>query len=182
MFGKIRWCYSIASLVIIWISVVKYESFFPKQENITIDSLSYIGTIATVIGLLIAVLEVMHSVNVSKQIKDEASKILERAKEIEKASTTSDCLRYVNDAAKSIEQDNFEMALVTFRFFRTLNLRLNLNYFPYNKSKGLSNVEEDIISLTQTSDDRERDKEWLIKDILQIKTILEEGGSANNPA
>ena len=85
----------------------------------------YIGVIATLIALLIAIFEVMHSINISKGIREEAKKLLKQAQEINGASFVSECLSVLDEANDHISGERYILSLKCFQHFRRTYLRIS---------------------------------------------------------
>ncbi|MGL1696674.1 hypothetical protein ACSTH7_24870 [Vibrio parahaemolyticus] len=143
---------------------------------------SYLGTLFTVIGLIVAVCEVWHSVNVAKSVRDQAKELVERVKTVETASAISDCVSYINETNKNVINEDYKVALSHFHAFRSVYVKLSMRDDTQVPKVLLSSVEKTILKATRTSiqspfDKKQKDE--LVDKILEIKDILELANPAN---
>jgi len=90
----IRLAYGSISACIVWIAYRFHMEVLADRE--AFDRLSYIGGIATFIGLLITVSEVLHAISISKGIRAEARALLAEARKIDRAALLSECLLLID--------------------------------------------------------------------------------------
>ncbi|MDK9740243.1 hypothetical protein KI655_23365 [Vibrio sp. D404a] len=188
-FGIVRIGYSIISCILVYIAYEQSEHFLDTTSK-ALDYLSYIGTVATLVGLLITVCEVIHSVNVSRSIKDEASVIFQRVKKVENASTISECLSALDDLNSAIGTDDYKSALKIFQFFRKLSAKTGLLIGESSQEGKLGTVgdlELEIMAATHSTEEApltKAQKKSMTKKVLIIKQQIEDsnpakGGSEN---
>ncbi len=146
----------------------------------TLQQLSYIGLIITLIGFIVTIFEVVHSVYVSKSINSQSQLLLEKVKDIENASTISDCLSAVDDTNRYVMAENYFSALITFQHLRKVLVKLKLATPPdstlLNKVEQLLHKATKVNPLTPLSKPQ---KSALMKDILTIKVTLEQANPVN---
>ncbi|MCT7357891.1 hypothetical protein [Thalassolituus pacificus] len=143
-----------------------------------LNEFSYFGVVATLVALLVAVFEVLHSVHVSKSIRDEAIKLLKQARDINGASFVSECLAVLDEANEHVSGQRYVLSLKCFQHFRRTYLRISGPENLVNEiNSALGNIELGLQQATHTSpqaplDGRKKSK--IQKDILNIKRCLEE--------
>lgn len=179
----IRILYIVTCLAIALTSVYYFAEITNTQT--TLNQISYIGTIATFIGLIIAVCEILHSLKVSNSIQDESNKLLLSFKNIENASSISYCLSMIDDVMSYFEVADYEGALRNFQFFRRMfvklaaDLEINLVHSKQNgtdKSGLLGEIEELFSAGTHTTEDSplsNAQKNKIRKSLLHIKHKIE---------
>lgn len=118
----IRLAYVIVS-VLIAIAASHYKDDVLTSTN-SLNEFSYIGTVATVIGLIIAASEVVHSLRVSITIRNEANKIFSAAKALDGASSISECLSSLDEVSRLISSEDYEFSLRCFQHFRRTYARV----------------------------------------------------------
>jgi hypothetical protein len=109
---KIRIAYAVISIIGVVVAY-RYAGFVTETASY-MNYVSYYGTVATVVGLLIAISEVLHSVSVTKSVRDEARSIFDRIRRIESASSLSDCLAAIDDVSNSVSKEDYQSALKSF--------------------------------------------------------------------
>lgn len=86
----IRIAYGAISVCIAWAAYhFRLEVLSDKD---TFDRFSYVGGVATFIGLLITVSEVLIAISISKGIRAEARALLTQARKVDRAALLSECL------------------------------------------------------------------------------------------
>lgn len=183
-FSAIRVIYIIFSLSIVFCSY-KYSNTFINTSSKALDVLSYIGTVATIIGLIITICEVIHNVQVSKSIKIEAEVIFSRIKSIENASTISECLAALDDVNNAILSNDFKLALKVYQFFRKLCVKVGVSLTSDSDDKKidlLGAMEQSIMSASHSSPSSPltpAQKNKLTNQLLKIKKRIENANPAN---
>lgn len=122
--GRIRLAYIFISGLSVVLAYCFYGKVLPDAAPKAFDTFSYIGTVATLIGLLITVSEVWHSVSVSKSIQKQAEELVNRLKRVETASGISDCVSILDDVTRSYSGNSYLNALVYFQYFRKICVKL----------------------------------------------------------
>ncbi|TPG87383.1 hypothetical protein EAH72_07670 [Pseudomonas caspiana] len=114
----IRFVYCFISTVIVWAALLKQEIVVGSPT--TLNNFSYVGTVITIVALIISISEVLHSVRYSRSISAEAKKVLKEAKAVEGASAVSECLATLNETAGYMDTENYQLALKCYQHFRIL--------------------------------------------------------------
>ena len=172
----IRLTYSILSIVCAYVAYC-YHSDIVKESSLFND-FSYVGTVATLIGLLITVFEVIHSVNISKSIQQEAKSLLKEVQLIESASSISDCLAAIDEVNKNVDIENYKSALKSFLYLRKICVKVvpTVMVDGNNQLSNLGQIEYVLHKATHTSPDArlsKKQKDDLIKKILLLKENFE---------
>lgn len=90
----IRIAYAAVSACIVWVAYRYHAEVLADMD--TFNRLSYVGGVATFIGLLITVCEVLHAISISKGIRAEARALLAQARSIDRAALLSECLLMID--------------------------------------------------------------------------------------
>jgi hypothetical protein len=90
----IRLAYGAASMGIVWAAYHFRVEVLSDKDSF--DRFSYIGGVATFIGLLITVSEVLQAISISKGIRAEARALLAEARKIDRAALLSECLLLID--------------------------------------------------------------------------------------
>jgi hypothetical protein len=96
----------------------------PSESNKVsrLDIFSYIGTIFTISAFIIAILEILHNISITKSIKDETDKAIQNVLKLKHASKLSLCLSALDSINDHINNIEYVLALKDFRFIRTFVL------------------------------------------------------------
>lgn len=178
----VRIVYALVSLIGAYLAYYFHDNIVSDNSNF--NNFSYWGSVATFIGLMITVAEVIHNTCISKSIQKEAKSLLQKVKLIENASSISDCLAAIDDVSSSVAQEDYSSALKSFRFFRKICVKV-IPDFDDSKEKKLGNLGEielvltKSISATRLGDSLSKpQKTDLMKKVLLVKQNIEK----NNPA
>jgi hypothetical protein len=114
----IRFVYCLMSIAIVWTALLQQEIVVASPTSL--NNFSYVGTVITIVALIISIAEVLHSVRYSRSISAEAKKVLQEAKAVEGASAVSECLATLNEAAGYVDTENYPLALKRYQHFRIL--------------------------------------------------------------
>jgi hypothetical protein len=106
------------SIAIVWTALLQQEIVVASPTSL--NNFSYVGTVITIVALIISISEVLHSVRYSRSISAEAKKVLKEAKAVEGASAVSECLATLNEAAGYVDTENYPLALKCYQHFRIL--------------------------------------------------------------
>ncbi|MBL8261354.1 MAG: hypothetical protein JNM58_02930 [Xanthomonadaceae bacterium] len=118
----IRFAYVFVSVAVA-IAASRYKSDVLASTD-SLNEFSYVGTVATVIGLIIAASEVVHSLRVSIAIRKEANKLFSAAKALDGASSISECLSSLDEVGRLISSEDYEFSLRCFQHFRRTYARV----------------------------------------------------------
>lgn len=150
-----------------------------------IDYFSYIGTVATIIALIITICEVINGVIVSKSIKQEANQIYERVKSIESASSISECLSEIDEVSFYVSKEDYISAVHSFKSFRKICVKVLPDLWMEKRGQSGLNLLGDVeLFLRQASNAtaggelNKKQKSNLLADLQKIKHEVE----SNNPA
>ncbi len=114
-------CAVSCSLLII-VAYSGYDRVLALRRNF--DIFSYAGTVATLVGLTIAVCEVLNGLRVSKSIQHEARSVLSQANRIDAAAGIGHCVSALNEVMAYVNQNDYRFAWRCFVFFRKTYVRI----------------------------------------------------------
>ncbi|MTJ02664.1 hypothetical protein [Idiomarina piscisalsi] len=173
-----RVIYIILCVVIVYLSYLYYGDVVSDKS--LFKKFSYIGTVVTTTGFIVAAFEVVHSVYVSKSIHRQSKELLMRVKEVESASTISDCISAIDETNRHVMSEDYTASLCSFQGFRKLFVKLDVD-ISHDKDL-LNRVEKLMFKSTKTSSKAplsKPQKDKLISEILEIKVTLEKSSPAN---
>ena len=175
---KMRFVYLGISVIIIFLSYKYHNYILDNNENNLL--FSYLGTVATLLALLITVCEIMISINRSKSIQKETLAVLKQVQQVDNASSFSDCLSVIDAVSQNLLEEKFDSALTNFQHFRKICVKVipevNLSKHENYKLSQLSEIEYNLLKSTKTSPNSPLDKmqkNTMIKDILKLKQHIE---------
>ncbi len=177
----IRLAYGSISACIVWIAYRFHMEVLADRE--AFDRLSYIGGIATFIGVLITVSEVLHAISISKGIRAEARALLAEARKIDRAALLSECLLMIDRTSDDVIAGRHRTALQGVQQIRRSFLRAA---WPGPKvlSGKLAEVEVLLQTAVQASalaSRSKRDNAALQAGLLDAKEILEKLIAGRSP-
>lgn len=147
-------------------------------DSSSFNEFSYAGVVATIIALVIAIFEVIHSISISKSIHEEARKLIKQAQDINGASFASECLSALDEANEHISGERYSSSLKCFQQFRRTYLRISgPEHLVAKIDSELGEIELSLQQATHTSANAPLTKAKrtrIQKDILDIKKNLEE--------
>jgi hypothetical protein len=88
-----------------------------------LDQFSYWGTVVTLVGLLLTVGEILHSLKVTKSVQEQSLALLRDVQRVESASTISDCLAVMDLLSKDLIDEKYGACLAHFQHFRRLYVK-----------------------------------------------------------
>jgi hypothetical protein len=148
--NKIRIFYIFISLLAAFCAY-KYKEEILKSTD-SFNEFSYVGGIATLIGLLITVLEIIHGIRVSKGIRDEARAIVTHAQKVDRASLISECLSNLDELNSYLSNEKYKISLKCFQYFRRNYTRISdTSPISYWMKETLHEVELELQSATHAS-------------------------------
>ncbi|WKW32527.1 hypothetical protein [Pseudomonas viridiflava] len=171
----LRVLYVIAISIFVWLAYVNQSEILFGRT--TLDRISYWGTVATMAGLLVTLIEVLHNIRITKGVSDQAKQMLLQSKRIDNASHVSDCTSSLDDVNSYVSVENYLTALKCFQQFRKSYAKI---YFakrtPEEMAKLINSSELSLHKATHTSAEApltKRLKNNLQKELLDIKSALE---------
>ncbi|ANH69577.1 hypothetical protein [Mitsuaria sp. 7] len=181
----IRLAYGAASVGIVWAAYhFRVEVLSDKD---TFDRFSYIGGVATFIGLLITVSEVLQAISISKGIRAEARALLAEAQKVDRAALFSECLLMIDRINDDVIDKRFATALQGLQQVRRSFLRAATpSTSPEALSGKLAEVEEllqESVRAAATASRYKRGSVEIQQALLAAKEILEQlisGRTANH--
>lgn len=117
----IRITYGSVCACIVW-AAYRYQGTVLSDKD-AFDRLSYIGGIATFIGLVITGSEVLHAISISKGIRAEARALLAQARTVDRAALLSECLLMIDRINDDLIDRRHATALQTVQQMRRSYLR-----------------------------------------------------------
>lgn len=181
----IRLSYCAASVGIVWAAYHFRVDVLSDKD--TFDRFSYIGGVATFVGLLITVSEVLQAISISKGIRAEARALLAEARKVDRAALFSECLLMIDRINDDVIDRRFGTALQGLQQVRRSFLRAATPCTsPEALSGKLAEVEEllqDSVRAAATASRSKRSSVEIHEALLAAKEILEQlisGRTANH--
>lgn len=172
--NKIRIIYIIISIIVIIFSY-HYENKLIENQSI-FNVVSYIGIVATIIGLLITICEVIHNVSISKSIQHEAKQLIDQIRNIDCASLVSESVALLDEANNYISNEQYQLSLRNIQFFSRNYTRMNaIGIKSNNIDNTMTQLELEIQKATHTKPSSPLPKPKRTKiqsDIINLKNEL----------
>lgn len=176
----IRIFYAFVSAIIIYVGYY-YRDQILAEKAAPLDKFSYLGTIATIVGLVIAIAEILHNIKISREIKNEAAALLSNIRNFDYASFTSECQQYLDDVNYHVNLESYAIALKSFQHFRVTYSKFSFEIKECEKINSILNITESALHAGVQSNARaplEKKQRRLITDnILKAKDILQNEAS-----
>lgn len=177
--NSIRLVYVIICVLITLGLAISYSSIIGDVNRY--NTYSYIGTALTIIGLIVAIFEVVHSLIVTREIRTQAEVRLNNFKRNQGIAQINECIDTINFVNDSIISDDYFMALKYFQFFRKFYRKLYINYKPHNLKLDITdprfdNIECSLLSAGKASQQNplsKSQKKSILEETLQLKALIE---------
>ena len=139
-----------------------------------LDMISYWGTVATIIGLVVTVSEVLHNVQITTKTQNKIIDEISKIKNIRDASIISDSISTLKSMLIEIGDGNYQMARKSFDFYRVISRPLNIDYFGSTTLDGLEYINSNLQELSGIEVDHSRQKNTVQKSTSELIRKLEE--------
>ncbi|MEN3802111.1 hypothetical protein ABDZ32_16170 [Aeromonas veronii] len=176
----IRVSYILGSSLVFIISLYAMDDVV--TDSSALNKFSYIGVVITIIALIIAISEVVHSISISKSIRDEAKNVLTQAQRLSGAAFISECLSVLDEANDHLTGERYALALKCFQHFRRTYTRISV--IADATAQQINSLIRDVelslqqsIHATPQAPIQKKKRASIQSNILTIKSHLEE----NNP-
>ncbi|WP_265498118.1 hypothetical protein, partial [Providencia rustigianii] len=110
--NKLRLIYMIVSFLLIWISIINIDMIIRSNDNFIL--FSYYASIATIIALLITIMEIIHNINISKSEKEKSLFSLNKFKGSTGLSLSHECIFYYNQSLDNLSSKNYALLVTNF--------------------------------------------------------------------
>ncbi|WP_265504151.1 hypothetical protein, partial [Providencia rustigianii] len=124
--NKLRLIYMIVSFLLIWISIINIDMIIRSNDNFIL--FSYYASIATIIALLITIMEIIHNINISKSIKEKSLFSLNKFKGSTGLSLSHECIFYYNQSLDNLSSKNYALLVTNFTIAFKLHLNIANNF------------------------------------------------------
>ncbi len=178
--NHIRCAYTILCIVILIAFLIAANWILPNPKYL--NTYSYIGTAITIIGLIIAVFEIIHSLVTTKAIQKQAQEKLDGFRMVDGNTQLIECIDTLDKVNDSISNDEYFTALKYFQFYRRFYRRIHSNYNMKNLKLSTNDKRFDLIE-SRLHDGRnasslypltKRQKKAITIKVLEIKSLLEQ--------
>ena len=177
---KISWIFFVLLL-----ALASWKSSILIADQSALNALSYWGTVATVLALLLAISELIYSMQTSKALQEQTLLVLRDVKRVENASTLSECIAELDNITREVSSERYDAALAGFQHFRRLLIRAIASAKLHPTSIGslneMGSLELTLIKATRGTASAglsKPQKHELLTRLLVLKQIVE----AQNPA
>ncbi|MTC60102.1 hypothetical protein GKR50_08735 [Providencia rustigianii] len=143
--NKLRLIYMIASFLLIWISIINIDMIIRSNDNFIL--FSYYASIATIIALLITIMEIIHNINISKSIKEKSLFSLNKFKGSTGLSLSHECIFYYNQSLDNLSSKNYALLVTNFTIAFKLHLNIANNFMTLIDKKTFDNEIENLNEL-----------------------------------
>lgn len=135
--NKLRVLYIIISSLLLWISTINIEIIMNSNYNFTL--FSYYASVATIIALLITIMEVIHNITISKSIKDKSLFTLNKFKGTTGLSLSHECIFYYNQSLDNLSSKKYALLVTNFTIALKLHLNIANNFMSIIDKKEFDN-------------------------------------------
>ena len=122
---RIRLLFWLAAIALTYFA---YQNRNWADDNATLNRISYWGTTATVLALLLAISELIHSISISRTLQQQTLAVLNEVKRIEAASTLSDCIAAIDLMTRHLLEERYDAALTGFQHFRKILVKTGFSF------------------------------------------------------
>lgn len=173
-------------LATLLLALAFWKSSILIADQTALNTVSYWGTVATVLALLLAIAELVHSIRVSKTLQQQTLQVLRDVKRIENASTLSECISELDNITREISSERYDAALAGFQHLRRLMIRTEANVhlpaLPVDSLNKMGELELKLISATRVTASAglsKPQKHELLNQLLMLKQMIETQNPAN---
>lgn len=188
--NKIRFFYSF--VFIVTVAVSWYFRDYVLLNNAKFNLLSYVGTVFTILGLMITFLEILHGLLVTKSLQRQAREVLDNFKDKEFGYLSAELITMLEYINIDINDEQYSVALRQLHSFTRTFERSKINYIEketdgFDYDGNIKNIEIAINNLKNMDPSvriPNRLRNNLIKSIIEVKHAimnrkLNVGGSQN---
>lgn len=187
---KIRIISGLISLAIVYIAIKQSSQVLAQTESTYRDFVSYWGTVATLVALVLAIAEILHSIQATKSLQEEVSSAIFEMHKIEDASAISDCIAAIDVISQAVLNERYDAAVGGFQHFRKLCVRIipsfrvseDANAPAAYRLNQLSQIELKLLAATRSTmaaPFSKPQKHDVLKKLQLIKQSLEQYNPAN---
>ncbi|MGA7439361.1 MAG: hypothetical protein WBW32_14685 [Luteibacter sp.] len=147
------------------------------SDRVHLDDFSYIGGVATCVGLIIAILEIAHVASVSRSIRDEVAHVVDHGRIVDRATLVIDCLSALDEASNHVTDERYEMSLKCVQYARKNCMRIaSIGTIEPDVASRLGKIELGLVLGTHTNASaplQKRDRVEIQEQILDLKICFE---------
>ncbi|MBE4975477.1 hypothetical protein IMX17_19045 [Serratia sp. X3] len=148
----IRVLYIIASVSIVYVCYIYQSDIISKNENMSM--FSYYASVATVVALLISIMEIFYNISITKSIESRSQSYLAKFKDTTGLSFAHECVSYYDQCLNDLATKKYPILVANFTIAKKLHISL-ANYFMAeedkkefdDKKKSLNELENKILSM-----------------------------------
>jgi hypothetical protein len=122
----IRILYIIVCIIIVYVCYKNQSDIISINENMTL--FSYYASVATVIALLISIMEILYNVSITKSIKTRSLFNLSKFKDATGLSYAHECVSYYDQCLNDLATKKYPLLVANFTIARKLHISL-ANHF-----------------------------------------------------
>ena len=156
VFSKSRTASWLISFILLLIAFYLPNEIEDLVLNSPLDMISYWGTIATIVGLVITVFEVLHNVQITTKAQTEIKEEISKIRNIRDASIISDSISILRSMLIEIDGKNYQMARKSFDFYRIISRPLDIDYLGSTTLDKLKYIDENLRELSNDETDHSR--------------------------
>ena len=124
--NKIRIFYVIVCIIILHLCIKHKSDIIDTNANMIL--FSYYASVATVIALIVSVMEILHNVNMTKSLKKRSLSHLNKFKNATGLSLSHDCIAYYNQSLDNLANKKFPLLVANFTIAQKLHLNIANNF------------------------------------------------------
>lgn len=179
-----RLAFSILAIVVLAAAAWFSSNVISKPE--TLNAFSYWGTVATLLALLLAITELVHSIQITKSLQQQTAAAIEAIRRVEDASILSDCIAAIDITAQDVLSERYDAALGAYQNFRKLCVRVIPGFGTSSTSdlatlNKLGQLELKIASATRVNASAGLSKPQK-RELMELLLLVKQSVEHHNPA
>jgi hypothetical protein len=171
----IRVTYVAVSGIVVVASVIYRAPILASQNSL--NNFSYVGCVATLVGLIVAILEIVHGASVSRSIRDEVRRIVDGGRSVDRATMAVECLSYLDEASEHVTGERYQLSLKCVQYARKNYMRIaSVAQMEEEMTDTMGKIELGLVKGTHTTAAtplRKWERVAIQQDILTMKLHLE---------
>ncbi|CRL62056.1 hypothetical protein [Proteus vulgaris] len=143
--NKIRIFYIFICLLIIFLCFYFQDKIIDINKNMLI--FSYYASVATIIALIISIMEIFYNIKITKSIKEQSLFNLTRFKDSTGLSFAHECASYYDSCLNDLAAKKYPLLVANFTIAKKLHISLANHFMTDNDLQHFQNEKERLNSL-----------------------------------
>jgi hypothetical protein len=170
-----RFFYIIVCIIITCLLFYYRDVFLAPNNQINLNIFSYIGTIATLIGLIITIFEIINTSQRQEKIQNEIKKAIDEKEDYFNLHISKELFFLIDDIGKTFNDEKYKESLSLLLVFRRILLNINLES-QEDLNQHLDNAEKILMEIKSLNEKPNMKKSKPIKEfqseVIKIRNKL----------